>query len=111
MCGIDSQLCRCLFYDLNMPTENCLCINNSCTLAQLHLARMGRHVIRFIKMSIFKLASFCVVTGASRGLGKEISLQLAQGWSREGELRNSAAIISARLVELANPPLFCGHVC
>jgi sepiapterin reductase len=35
-------------------------------------------------MAFFKLCGFCVVTGASRGLGREIALQLAQGWSEEG---------------------------
>lgn len=35
-------------------------------------------------MGLFKLNSFCIVTGASRGLGRETALQLAQGWSAEG---------------------------
>ena len=36
-------------------------------------------------MSVFKLSTFCIVTGASRGLGREIALQLVQGWTMDGE--------------------------
>ena len=32
----------------------------------------------------FLRKSFCVVTGASRGLGKEIAIQLSKEWDREG---------------------------
>ena len=32
----------------------------------------------------FKRRSYCIVTGASRGLGKEIAIQLAREWEREG---------------------------
>ena len=31
----------------------------------------------------FKKRSFCIVTGASRGLGKEIAIQLAREWNKE----------------------------
>ena len=32
----------------------------------------------------FQRRSFCVVTGASKGLGKEIAIQLSKEWDREG---------------------------
>ena len=32
-------------------------------------------------MALFARRSFCVVTGGSRGLGREIALRLSQGWS------------------------------
>lgn len=32
----------------------------------------------------FQRKSFCIITGASRGIGKEITLQLSKGWEEEG---------------------------
>ena len=32
-----------------------------------------------------KLPCFCLVTGASRGLGREIALQIAGEWDKEGK--------------------------
>ena len=37
-----------------------------------------------VKMALLARRSFCVVTGGSRGLGREISLRLSQGWSTAG---------------------------
>ena len=38
-------------------------------------------------MALFAKSTFCVVTGASRGLGKEIAVQLSREWSQAGTER------------------------
>ena len=42
------------------------------------------------KMAVFQRRSFCVVTGASRGLGREIAIQFSREWSQSG--KNSSII-------------------
>ena len=33
-----------------------------------------------LKMAFFMRSSYCLITGASRGVGREIAIQLAQEW-------------------------------
>ena len=47
---------------------------------------------------MFKVPSYCVVTGASRGLGREVALQIAGEWNKEG--RSYVSIWVPLIVEL-----------
>ena len=43
-------------------------------------------------MAFFSRSTFCIVTGASKGLGYEIAMQLAQGWCKAGECETYACV-------------------
>lgn len=50
--------------------------NTSCTTISIVIWGRGSN-----NMALFTRRSFCVVTGGSRGLGREIALRLSRGWS------------------------------
>ena len=51
---------------------------------RMHNQKRGCSLEELELMALFKRRSFCVVTGASRGLGREIAVQLSKEWSLAG---------------------------
>ena len=61
--------------------ELCCLITESRLKERQVIMSVGR---RETRGEFFKRRSFCIVTGASRGLGKEIAIQLVREWEKEG---------------------------